>query len=91
MRNELKKLGKAEESHSESSASVDLDTIILAGLERGLTMQDIRRMQLGQVVDFCIAFNERHKQDEIEEKPGKKRPRKSRRKGTQADINAFFG
>lgn len=54
-------------------------------------MQDIRRMQLGQVVDFCIAFNERHKQDEIEEKPGKKRPRKSRRKGTQADINAFFG
>ena len=31
--------------------AVTTDDIILAGLERGLTMSDIRRMQLGQVVD----------------------------------------
>lgn len=46
-------------------------------------------MQLGQVVDFCMDFNERQKkaekQEKYEEKHGKKR------KATQNDINAFFG
>ena len=46
-------------------------------------------MQLGQVVDFVIAFNKRQKavekQSEREEKRGK------RRKATQNEINAFFG
>lgn len=56
-------------------------------------MQDIRRMQLGQVVDFCIAFNGRQQkaEAEAEKQSGNKQGRKSRRKGTQADINAFFG
>lgn len=54
-------------------------------------MQDIRRMQIGQVVDFCIDYNRRHKAAEAEDQPGKKQGRRSRRKGTQADINAFFG
>lgn len=52
-------------------------------------MNDIRKMQIGQVVDFVIAYNERQKQAEqqaaIEEKHGK------RRWATQNDINAFFG
>ena len=52
-------------------------------------MADIRKMQIGQIVDFCIAYNQRQKeaerQVEIEEKHGK------RRKATQNDINAFFG
>lgn len=46
-------------------------------------------MQLGQVVDFCIEYNNRRKkaerQTEHEEKHG------SRRKATKADIRAFFG
>lgn len=46
-------------------------------------------MQLGQVVDFVIDYNERQERAEkrarIEEKRGK------RRKATQADINSFFG
>ena len=52
-------------------------------------MSDICNMQIGQVVDFCIAYNKRQeqaeKQNEREEKHGKKR------KATQNDINAFFG
>lgn len=58
---------------------------MLAGMERGLSMSDIRRMQVGQVVDFCIAYNDRQKRvEKQEEKPQK-------RKATQSEIDAFFG
>lgn len=63
--------------------------LILAGLERGLTMSDIRRMQIGQVVDFVIAYNERQEDGERRAKYEKKHGK--RRKATQADINSFFG
>ena len=46
-------------------------------------------MQLGQVVDFCIAYNERQKEAEKQQKIAEKRA--TRRKATQGDINAFFG
>lgn len=52
-------------------------------------MTDIRRMQLGQVVDFVIAYNERQEQAEAQAKKEEKRRRK--RRATQDDINAFFG
>lgn len=52
-------------------------------------MSDIRRMQLGQVVDFVIAYNDRQKAAEKAQKRAEKRG--SKRKGTQNDINAFFG
>ena len=48
-------------------------------------MSDIRQMQLGQVVDFCIEYNEREKKAE------KKAKEPKRRKATQGDIDAFFG
>lgn len=48
-------------------------------------MDDVRRMTLGAVVDFCIDFNQRHETAEKEEQKQKKR------KATQQDINAFFG
>lgn len=46
-------------------------------------------MQLGQVVDFCISYNERQKQAEKMQK--KEEQRGSRRRATQEDINSFFG
>lgn len=43
-------------------------------------MADIRRMQLGQVVDFCIAYNER--QEAAEKRAGETVPDiKSKRSG----------
>lgn len=54
-------------------------------MERGLTMADMRTMQVGQIVDFCIAWNDRQTRTKREaEKPAKRR-------ATQNDINAFFG
>ena len=52
-------------------------------------MTDIRKMQLGQVVDFCIAYNERQRDAEKAAKRAEKRGTK--RKASQNDINAYFG
>ena len=43
-------------------------------------------MQIGQVVDFVVAFNERH---EKSEKENNNKPKK--RRATQAEIDAFLG
>ena len=52
-------------------------------------MSDIKAMQIGQIVDFCIAWNSRQQKAEkkakLEEKKG------IRRRADQKDINAFFG
>lgn len=48
-------------------------------------MTDIRKMQLGQVVDFVITYNERQKQSETQAK------RAQKRRASQNDINSFFG
>lgn len=45
-------------------------------------MSDIRRMTLGQLVDFVIDYNNRQKKTEKVER---------KRRATQNDINAFFG
>lgn len=52
-------------------------------------MSDIRRTQVGQVVDFVIAYNERQERAEKRAKKEEKKGRK--RKANQDDINAFFG
>ena len=52
-------------------------------------MSDIRRMQLGQVVDFVVAYNDRQKAAQKAQKYAEKHGTK--RKATQNDINAFFG
>ena len=52
-------------------------------------MSDLRRMQVGQVVDFTIAYNDRQKAAEKAQKLAEERG--NRRKASQNDINAFFG
>ena len=47
-------------------------------------------MRLGQVVDFCISYNERNKIEEDAGKEQKKKPVK-RRIATQDDIDARLG
>lgn len=63
--------------------------MILAGLERGLSMSDIKRMQVGQLADFCEEYNEREKKARKEQE--KQAKGQGKRKATQADIKAFFG
>lgn len=52
-------------------------------------MSDVKKMQIGQVVDFVIDYNNRQKRAERESVREERRGR--RRKATQNDINAFFG
>ena len=89
----IKKLEEVERTNkkrsTEKEKQIDLETIIIAGVERGLSMADIRKMQIGQVVDFCIAYNEREKEAERKAKAEEKHG--GRRRATQNDINAFFG
>lgn len=51
-------------------------------------MADIRKMSVGSVVDFAIAYNKRQEQAEKEAEKQKKKDK--RRKATQDDINSFF-
>lgn len=55
--------------------------IIIAGIERGLTYDAIERMTIGQVVDFCIEYNNRNKEEK----------KSDRRKATREDYRLFFG
>ena len=52
-------------------------------------MSDIRRMQLGQVVDFVISYNER--QEKAEKRAKREAKQGKKRKASQNDINAWFG
>ena len=52
-------------------------------------MNDIRRMQLGQVVDFVVAYNDRQKASQKAQRRAEAKGAK--RKATQNDINSFFG
>ena len=55
-------------------------------------MTDIRRMTVGQVVDFVIDYNERQdRAEKAQGKPERKEEKPKKRKATQSDIDAFFG
>lgn len=94
----VKKLEEAGGSKEENPAGIDLDTIILAGIERGLTLSDIKRMTLGQVVDFCMSYNERQKKAQEAQNADSKAVNTSGHKtggykyrmATQDEIDAYF-
>ena len=46
-------------------------------------------MQVGQVVDFVVAYNDRQKKADKAQEQAEKRAQK--RKATQGDIDSFFG
>lgn len=58
---------------------------MIACIDRGLAPEDVKRMDLGHIIDYCIEYNELH---DVEPKE-KERPKK--RKATQADWDALFG
>ena len=63
-----------------------LNTVILAAMERGLTLHDIQHMTIAAVVDFIIDHNERQAAAERAAKKGGNKTRAA----TQADIDAFL-
>ena len=52
-------------------------------------MQDIKHMQIGQVVDYCIEYTNREIRAEQKEK--KKEQRGKKRKASQTDWDSFLG
>lgn len=64
--------------------------LIVAGTSRGLTVEDMRKMEIGEFVDFCIEWNEWNMPDDKGEK-NKKEETPVKRKATQADWDALFG
>ena len=90
----IKKLGNSVSEGSESGAGgeekdneVNIDRILVAGLTRGLRMQDTEYMTLGMWVDYIIEWNETHKDSgKIDKKTGEK---VTSRKANQADFDAF--
>ena len=71
-------------SDDDSKESIDLNTVMVAAIARGLTYDAIQEMEIGQIVDFCIEYNKMNGAEEEKPKPKK-------RKATQADWDAFFG
>lgn len=57
---------------------------MIAGSRRGLEWSAMQKMQLGAIVDYCIEYDNQQRQADKEEKTPTKR------KATQADIDAFF-
>ena len=55
--------------------------IIFAGIERGLSYEAIQKMTIGQVVDYCVEYNDRNSEKK-EEKA---------RWATREDVRDFFG
>ena len=64
-----------------------LNIIIMAALERGFTMSDIRRMQLGEVVDFVIDYNERMK--EAQQTEDRRKSMKKYKFATPKETSAY--
>ena len=60
----------------------------MAGLERGLTMQDIRNMQIGHVVDFTVDYNRRQK--EAEDKAERQSKAKHYRLASKNEVDAWL-
>lgn len=75
-------------AEKEEKNKIDLNTVILAGLERGLGIQDIKRMTLGQVVDFTIDYNRRQK--DAEERTERKQNTKHYRLASKDEVDAWL-
>lgn len=59
--------------------------ITIAAIDRGLDFEGMKEMEIGQIVDYCIQWNEIHDPDDTKKK------RKNKRKANQADWDSFLG
>ena len=75
-----------KESSEEYQGGYTFNDILIACIDRGLTLEDARRMELGQIVDFCQTWNELHSADSGSAKSGA-----SSRRASQTDWDKFLG
>ncbi len=75
------------ERNSEQSEPITLNRLTIAGVDRGLTVDAIKEMEIGHIVDFIIEYNDIHDPDKQE----KRQAQANTRKATQADWDAFWG
>ena len=85
----FKKLAEDSEGDSKSEESVSRHTDLLAGIERGIDIETLKHMTLGDAVDLFIDYNER--QEDSEKSEAEHESKGNRRKATQADWDSFFG
>ena len=71
------------ERGNEDREDLSIDKLTIACIDRGLTVSDVKKMDLGRILDYCMEYNELHKVED-EKKP-------KARKATQADWDAFLG
>ena len=83
-----KKREETDRDHSsnEKSEPIGIERVTIAGIDRGLTVDAIRRMELGQLLDYCEEWNRIHDQSGEDNK----KETVHKRKATQADWDAFF-
>ena len=62
--------------------------VTIAGVDRGLTVDAIKEMELGQLVDYVTEYNRMH---DYKDPGSKKEDKPKRRKATQADWDSFWG
>lgn len=58
---------------------------MISAQRRGVSYDMIQRMTLGQLVDYCTEY------DNQEKKANQKADKPTRKRASQADIDAFFG
>lgn len=59
--------------------------ITVAAIDRGLDFEGMKEMEIGQIVDYCIQWNEVHDQGDGKKKQTKKR------KANQGDWDSLLG
>ena len=88
--------GESKGSNKEPEAQKDankkekitLNTLYLAGIERGLTKPDMQRMTVGQLVDYVQEWNKRNEKAEHEEVEQSK-PKKKYRLATPKETSEY--
>lgn len=54
-------------------------------------MSDLRKMSIGQIVDFCVEYNIRHKEAAAKETKAKEESGTKYRYATKEEMKAYFG
>lgn len=72
---------KKKQDDVESEELIKIENIYVGAIERGLSISDMENMDLGDVIDYVITYNNLHDETEDDET--------TTRKATQSDWDNF--